>query len=167
MHGCTQQAKARAYTSLVRPHLETCAPVWTPHGEMAREQLEKVQRWICGARWDKTLHQWTKHHEECRSTLGLLTIQQRHHLLLCCQVYKIVNKLDYIDFDQYFTFNSSITRRESFCINVLPSRINSYRYSFFVNAPFVWNTLPSSVVTSTSLPMFKSKLKSLLHTNCS
>lgn len=51
----------------VRPHLETCAPVWSPHGKISREQLEKVQRgamrWICDARQDKTLHQWTKHHD--------------------------------------------------------------------------------------------------------
>ena len=78
MHGCSQQAEARAYVSLVRPHLETCAPVWSPHGKVAKVQ-RRATRWICGARWDRDLYQWTKHHEDCRSMLrGLLTIQQRH-----------------------------------------------------------------------------------------
>ena len=32
-----QQAKAHAYISLVRPHLETCAPVWTPCKKGSRD----------------------------------------------------------------------------------------------------------------------------------
>ena len=41
MYATTQ---TRAYISLVRPHLETCAPVWSPHWKGSKEQLEKVQR---------------------------------------------------------------------------------------------------------------------------
>ena len=44
MQGCSTQAKARAYTALVCPHLETCAPVWTPYQKGAQDDLEKVQR---------------------------------------------------------------------------------------------------------------------------
>ena len=42
MYGCTKQAKARAYTALVRPHLEFSAPVWTPHGISDQSNLDKV-----------------------------------------------------------------------------------------------------------------------------
>ena len=49
MQGCSKQAKARAYTALVCPHLETCSPVWTPYQRSAQDDLEKVQK--CGARW--------------------------------------------------------------------------------------------------------------------
>ena len=42
------------------------------------------------------------------------------------------------------------------------SRINSFRYSFFVNIPFLWNTIPYDIVSSTSYAVFKYKLKSFL-----
>ena len=48
MQGCSKQAKARAYIALVRPHLETCSPVWTPYQKGAQDDLEKVQK--CAAR---------------------------------------------------------------------------------------------------------------------
>ena len=49
MQGCSKQAKAKAYIALVRPHLETCSPVWTPYQKGAQDDLEKVQK--CAARW--------------------------------------------------------------------------------------------------------------------
>ena len=116
-------------------------------------------RWICGAKWDRKLFRWTLHHEDCRSRVGLPTIEQRHYLLSCCQIYKIVKSQDCLRFSDYFTFNSSITRTESFRLNVLPSRINSYRYSFFINAPFLWNDISPDIITnSSSLLVFKQKL---------
>ena len=37
-----------AYIALVRPHLETCLPVWTPYQKGAQDDLEKVQK--CAAK---------------------------------------------------------------------------------------------------------------------
>ena len=141
---------------LVRPHLETYAPIWLPHLKGFKEQLEKVQRravrWTCGAKWDR---KWMLHHEDCCSRLNLPTIEQ---WLSCCQIYKIVKNQDCFRFSDYFTFNSSFTRTESFRLNVLPCRINSYRYS--VNAPFMWNDLsPVFITNSSSLLIFKHELK--------
>ena len=44
MYGCTKNAKKRAYTAIVRPHLEYCAPVWNLYQQKDCETLEKVQR---------------------------------------------------------------------------------------------------------------------------
>ena len=49
MYGCTKNAKKRAYTALVRPHLEYYAAVWNPYQQKDCETLEKVQR--RAARW--------------------------------------------------------------------------------------------------------------------
>ena len=145
MQGCSKQAKARAYTALVRPHLETCSPVWTPYQKGAQDVLEKVQRcaarWIC-ARWDKVNFCWSKTSEECLSHLNWVTVRQRHLLLSCCQAFKIINNLDCIRFDDYLRFNKSSTRSHRFTLCCTRSRINAFRYSFFINIPFLWNTIP-------------------------
>ena len=62
MYGCTKNAKERAYSALVRSHLEHCAPVWNPYQQKDCETLEKVQRraarWI-GASWDPHSRKWS------------------------------------------------------------------------------------------------------------
>ena len=41
---CSQEAKNRAYLSLVRPHLEYAAAAWEPYMAKDIQQLERVQR---------------------------------------------------------------------------------------------------------------------------
>ena len=42
------------------------------------------------------------------------------------------------------------------------SRVNSFRYSFFINASFLWNKLPFDVASASSYNSFKRKLKAHL-----
>ncbi len=126
------------YKALVRPHLEYCCPIWSPHSKTDRETIEKVQRraarWI-NARWDKIVKRCrSQSYVESCNDLHWPTIEQRHFSLFNCQVYNIVNRLDCINFSDYFTIcNASQTR--SYNINSLqcmPSRVNCYRYSFLL-----------------------------------
>ena len=165
MSGCSKQAKSRAYVALVRPQLENSVPVWSPYDNVSCDSIEKAQkraaRWIC-AKWDKDSFQWSHSYDDCCLELGWQTLRQRRNLLICCQLYKMVNHLDCLVFEDYYSFNTSITRSHRYCINLLQSRVNVYRYSFFVNAPFLWNALPLHVVLSGSYHSFKSKLKQIL-----
>ena len=158
--------KKKAFTALVRPHLEYCAPVWSPYQKKYIDALENVQkrasRWVCAARWDRNTFQWTKSYSDCRREIGWQTLAQRRDILSCCQIYKMVNHLDCLVFEDFLSFNSTVTRCHHFCINYIQSRVNTFRYSFFVNAPFLWNTLPLDVVQSSSYYSFKCKLKQIL-----
>ena len=54
---------------------------------------------IDGIKWVSGKFQWTKTYDECRNELGWLSLTQRRKLLLCCQVYKVINHLDCLDFN--------------------------------------------------------------------
>jgi hypothetical protein len=43
------------------------------------------------------------------------------------------------------------------------AKVNSYKYSFFVRIIRLWNNLPSSVVESDSISVFKNRLKQHLN----
>ena len=38
------EIKSSAYVTLVRPHLEYCASIWSPHTDQYKQKLEMVQR---------------------------------------------------------------------------------------------------------------------------
>ena len=78
------------------------------------ETLEKVQRraarWVC-ARWDASSFSWSKSYKQCCSELKWLSLNKRRDLSICCQIYKIVNHLDCIDFNKYLALSGANTRR--------------------------------------------------------
>ena len=121
-------------------------PGWSGKGAKAC-----AARWIC-AKWDKVSRCWSKTYEECRSQLSWPTVQQRHQLLSCCQTFKTIHNLDCVNIDDYLCFNQFSTRSHSLTLRCTRSRI---RYSFFVNIPFLWNTIPYDIVNSTSYAAFK------------
>ena len=160
LHHSSKTAKSKAYTGLVHPHLEYAAPVWSPHKVCDISNLEKVQkraaRWI-GAKWNRT--QWDKSYEECRHNLSWLTLTKRHEFLICCQTYKIMNKMDCLQFSDFYSFNTLNTRSHSLSLVCKYASLNSYRFSFFVNSIFLWNLLPATIAYSCSYSIFKYNLK--------
>ena len=141
MHGCSKTAKKRAYQALVRPLVEFSVPVWSPYQRKDADALEKIQkraaRLIC-ASWDRLRCSWTVSYECCCKELHWPSLQSRRDVLTCCQIYKIVHKLDCIDFSRYFSFTPlSHTRSHNLTLFCKPSRINVYRHSFFIRSPFL------------------------------
>ena len=63
-------------------------------------------------------------------------------------------RYDSLKLSDYCKFNTSCTRAHSMTLVPPQSTINSYRFSFFVNTPFLWNTVPYDIV-SLSAPKFR------------
>ena len=133
IYGCRKKAKERVYKALVRLHLKYCCPVWTPHTQTNRDTIEKVQkraaRWT-NARWDGSTKKWSRSYDESLAELHWSTIEQRHSYLSLCQVYKIVNRLDCINFTDYFSPSKAPQTR--YCkvnsLQCMPSHVNAFRY---------------------------------------
>ena len=135
------------------------------------EKLEKVQwraaRWI-GACWDPKMNRWSRPAQDICDKLSWPTLERRRQFLVCCQVYKLINNLDCIPFSRYLSFNRAFhTRSDTLTLFCSHSRINAFRYSFFVHCSFVWNNLPFDVANAPSLYSFRTRLKKfLLNLSC-
>ena len=156
MHGCNQEAKTRAYMALVRPQVEYCSPVWSPNQRKNIDMLEKVQkraaRWVSGTTWDSEHHRWSHSYRDLCKSLDWPTLEPRRSLLSCTQLYKIVHQLDCIMFSKYLSYKrKSNLRCHPHSLRLSHSRINCFRFSFFVNTPHIWNSLPLDIIESTYL----------------
>ena len=165
LHHSSRAAKTRTYMALVRPILEYAAPVWSPHQKLQTTKLENIQkratRWIT-AKWDKNTYTWDKAYTECMQELNWLPLNKRRDYLSCCQTYKIIHNLDCLSFNDFYTPNHRPTRSHTYALLCKHARVNCYRYSFFVNSCFLWNSLPSTVVCSSSFNTFKLALNTYL-----
>ena len=151
-----RHTKEVANKILVRPHLEYAAPIWHPYHETQIAQVEKVKRtavrWTC-RRWRNTSSvgdmldalEWPSL-ETCREQSSLTFF------------YKIHSGTVSLDKDKYLTLppNRRRTRasHESQCTRYL-AYSEALKNSFFPRTIPVWNSLPSSVVSSKTPEEFK------------
>ena len=145
--------------TLVRPKLEYAAPIWHPYHETQIGQVEKVQRtaarWTC-RRWRNTSsvgdmlddHEWPS--LETRREQSSLTF-----------FYKIHSGTVSLDNDNHLTPAPNL-RRTRASHESQYTRYFAYsdalKNSFFPRAIPMWNSLPSSVVSSKTIEEFKAQI---------
>ena len=143
----------KTYLSVIRPHLEYAAPVWSP------DLIKDVNNWnMC-----KSLHLECAQKSGVRCTriclrsvmnqsslLGGITLVSASYIksLMENASYRMLLYLTYST--TYFT-RSNVANRY-----VLPfAHTNLLQGSYFHRTISLWNSLPSSIMTTTSLPSFK------------
>ncbi len=84
---CSQEVKLKAYTTLVRPHLEYASCAWDPHTDSHINQIEMVQH--RAARFILNQHSWQDSVTDIISSLKLDTLQSRRKKARLCLFFEI------------------------------------------------------------------------------
>jgi hypothetical protein len=92
----------------------------------------------------------------------MMSLETRRLQSQLIEVYKIVHGISKLDFNQLFSFSNNITRGNGFKLEA--KRFSTIQcehfFTYYITNP--WNALPSEVVGSTSLALFKNRLDELL-----
>lgn len=144
------------YKSFIRPHLEYCSVVWNPYLVCDIEALEKVQRFalrVC-------LKNWSASHEQLYNQSNVPPLSARRTNASLCYLFKLVNNMIvYPDPPLHFRvirYNSRHSHVQQ--LQDIHCRTAQFQHSFFPGAIAQWNSLPHYVLSSPSLPCFKSSL---------
>ena len=134
------------YKLYVRPHLEYCVEVWNPTARGDINKLEKVQNKMTKL----TCNTINMNPEQRNMTLGLSSHEQRRLRG------DLINMYKNIDNDSIFSLRDNPRfRGHEKVVRVPMSNCLIKKHSFGVRTIEKWNLLPSHIVNSSSLNVFK------------
>jgi len=144
------------YKTYVRPHLEYCIQLWSPH--LATDVLcpEKIQRAAT-----KIVPGLKKlEYGDRLKHLGLTTLETRRKRGDLIETYNILSGKENIESNKFFELsnNAHNFRGHSMKISVKRYRLNVRKFFFSQRVIAHWNSLPEYVVTAPSTNTFKNQL---------
>lgn len=159
LYGCSQEVKSRAFTSLVRPHLEYSSSVWDPYFKQDIQALEKVQR--KGARFVTGVYSYRESVTSMLDQLQWPPLQQRRTNKRLVTFYKATNNLSPVTIPEYVTTSTGRTRTHDLAYIQLHTSYEQYKNSFLPRTIRDWNALPPDLVQTTSVDEFGLRLQKL------
>ena len=134
---------------MVRPLLEYCSTVWSPHTKEYIQKIEMVRR--RAARYVTNRYHNTSSVTSMLDHLEWETLESRTKNQLIMFL-KIVHGFVDMPTDKYLTPASSRTRsRHSLKYRQIPTSSDNYEHSFFPQTVSRWNSLPAIVAEA---PLF-------------
>ena len=150
------------YKTHIRPIIEYNSTIWNPYLITEIKQLEKIQKRFTKRLCKKTNTKFSDYYDRLR-LLKLETLEERRLKLDLITLFKILQDHIYIDFREDFFINLST---QQFNLRGHNQRLfiskfsGTIRQNFFTNRIIpLWNNLPETIVNSTNLEIFKSKLR--------
>jgi len=146
------------YKTFIRPKIEFCSSVWSPHHQYLISMVEKVQR-----KATKLVNNISHLPYNSRlSYLGLTTLETRRLRGDLIEMFKIMRGYYDIPSEPLFTPRTQRLRRQTVqlkghCYTLAKpfSRLDLHKHSLFSRQIHTWNGLPSHIIQSTSLNEFK------------
>jgi hypothetical protein len=146
------------FKSLVRPKLEYCIQVWRPSLKQDISLIERVQR-----RFTRAIKEVKGlKYKERLDYLGLNSLEARALRADLLLVFKVIKLNETNILRKFFTLNTS--GRRGNCLKLFKgrSRLNVRQNCFSNRVVEGWNSLNDTVVLSSSVNVFKSKIGRLL-----
>ena len=157
---CPAETKKLAYNTYVRPILEYGSTVWDPLTKDLTNKIEMVQR--RSARFVKADYNQRHSVTKMLQDLKWRTLCDRRAHSKVIMLYRIVHGFITIPAGPPFFYPASEATRGhpmQFCQR--HCRINAYQQQFFASVVPLWNRLPATVVSASSLDQFRSRLSGL------
>ena len=153
-----QAAKATPYKMFVHPIVEYAATTWAPSTDTNTDsRIEMVQR--RAARFVTNDYGQKSSVTEMMTDLGWVTLQKRRDLARLSMMYRIVHNLVDIPVEPYLTPSTSMmTRGRDSPFHQIRTTNNTYKQSFFLRTIVLWNQLPQTAVSQTTLKAFQNQL---------
>ena len=152
----------KLYKTYIRPKLEYNTPVWSPYLDGDKKRIEQVQRHFTKVAFNKCNIPFTSYKDRLYK-ISMSTLENRRAYFDTVCLFKIINGLSDLEFNDYFQFRHTPYELRSHPFQVTPKiqpTLAQWQGSFFVRAPKFWNALPANIVATKSLPIFKSRIKS-------
>ena len=150
----------RIFVAFVRPHLEYCQSVWSPHLRRNIDALENVQ--IRATKLVDGLSDLDYSERLKRINLPTLAYRRRRGDMI--EVYKHFNFYDSSTLPSSFNPRDRPSRQHKFQLHTPPSTDGvrgSQKNSFYHRVVPIWNNLPKNVAEAETLDDFKSALDAL------
>ena len=153
---------AYIHLSLVRPHLDYAASIWSPYTNKDKTLLENVQKFALRM----ATRCWDSSYQDLLELVNLPTLEQRRLEARLCLLYRIIHNLCYFD-NSVFALSTFCSHRRFhplFLKHAHPfAHTNSYFYSFVPHTITLWNSLNTTTVTAPSLATFRNSLNYSLY----
>ena len=138
--------------ALVRPHLEYGNVIWSSYFKRQSVTIDRVQR--RATRLINTLRDLS--YTERLKKLYLPTLKYRRFRGDLIQVHKIINQIDDLKFDTFFTpTKSDITRNAEYKLYVEYSKTNVRKFTFSKRIEPAWNVLSLITKSAPNINKFK------------
>ena len=149
------------FTTYVRPLLESNTQVWNPWLHQDIHSIEKDQRFFTRAVCRRAKLSYMDYGTRLRN-LNLQSLEYRRVFFDLVMCYKIVFHLVDVDVSDFFVINSHVhfTRVNHFKLKSRLLPHHNFRLNFFSERVIpIWNSLPNSVVSASSVCAFKAHLR--------
>ncbi|XP_072024920.1 uncharacterized protein [Amphiura filiformis] len=155
LRGCSRNLRQQAYLTLVRPHLEYCSPIWNPHTKKNITKIESTQRQA--ARFVLNTYSRQASVSKLITQLQWDSLERRRQAASLCLMYKIHNNLVAINPTDYASPMAPSSRRSYHPdkYQIITSRLQIHKFSFFPRTVIWWNALPEHIIASPSIEAFR------------
>ncbi len=152
------------YKTYIRPILEYNTCTWSPFLKAEIDRVESVQRKFTRTLCQRANIKFSSYSDRLQQ-LKLESLQSRRIKNDLIFLYKILNNLIDIQFSDYFEFSNfsghNLRRHNLHLDRKRPAKTLCRQNFFSMRVIGYWNKLPTNIVTSPTLGIFKHRLKSI------